>query len=58
MGFLRSHWYDMGLGLAVVTAVFLLVARPEGVSLLLWISLISLFLHQAEEYRFPGTFTE
>lgn len=56
MGFLRSHWYDVGIGLAVVTGAALVAFRPHGLSLLLWISLISLFLHQAEEYRLPGTF--
>ena len=54
--FLRSHWFDLGLGLAVVTAGGVLLFRPGGLSLLLWLSLISLFLHQAEEYRYPGYF--
>ena len=56
MNFLRLHWYDIGLVLAVVTGAVLLTTHPQGLSLILWISLISLFLHQAEEYRFPGTF--
>lgn len=56
MSFLRLHWYDIGLVLAVVTGVMLIAFPPEGLSLLLWLSLISLFIHQAEEYRFPGTF--
>ncbi|MBS0393677.1 MAG: HXXEE domain-containing protein [Proteobacteria bacterium] len=56
MELLRKHWFDLGLGLAVVVAGFILVAHPRGLSLLLWLSLISLFLHQFEEYRFPGYF--
>lgn len=56
MDFLRSHWYDIGVGFAVVAGAALIVFPPHGLSLLLWISLISLFLHQAEEYRVPGTF--
>lgn len=56
MSFLRMHWYDIGIVLAVVTGAVLLATHPQGLSLILWISLISLFLHQAEEYRFPGTF--
>jgi hypothetical protein len=56
MNFLRLHWYDLGLGLAFATGAALLVVRPTGLSLLLWISLISLFLHQFEEYRWPGNF--
>ena len=56
MNFLRSHWYDLGLGLAVLVGAALLAFHPHGVSLILWISLASLFVHQFEEYRFPGTF--
>ncbi len=56
MNFLRSHWYDLGAGFAVVIGIALLAFQPHGVSLVLWISLISLLLHQFEEYRFPGTF--
>ena len=56
MNFLRWHWFDIGLVLAVGIGVFLLIARPTGLSLLLWLSLITLFLHQFEEYRYPGYF--
>ena len=56
MSFFRRHWFDIGLGLAVATGVVLAIVPPHGLSLLLWISLISLFVHQAEEYRYPGTF--
>jgi len=56
MKFLRSHWYDLGLGFAAVIGAALLTFHPRGLSLVLWISLASLLLHQFEEYRFPGTF--
>ncbi len=56
MELLRNHWFDLGLGLAVLTGGFILVAHPQGLALLLWLSLLSLFLHQFEEYRYPGYF--
>ena len=56
MTFLRMHWFDLGLGLAGLVAVYTLIAHPTGLALLLWLSLITLFLHQFEEYRYPGYF--
>ncbi len=56
MHFLRLHWFDLGLVLAAVVGAFLLVTHPTGLALLLWLSLITLFLHQFEEYRYPGYF--
>ncbi len=56
MNFLRLHWFDVGVGLAVVTGVVMLITRPTGLALLLWLSLITLFVHQFEEYRYPGYF--
>jgi hypothetical protein len=56
MNFLRLHWFDLGLGLAALTGGFLLITRPTGLALLLWLSLITLFIHQFEEYRYPGYF--
>ncbi len=56
MHFLRLHWFDVGLVLAILTGASLLITHPTGLSLLLWLSLIALFLHQFEEYRFPGYF--
>ena len=56
MTFMRQHWFDVGLGLAFLTGGGVLLFRPGGLALLLWLSLITLFLHQAEEYRWPGYF--
>jgi hypothetical protein len=57
MDLLRNRWPDLGGLLAAVVAIGLFLAH--GLSpyrQLLWVSLITLFLHQLEEYRFPGTF--
>jgi hypothetical protein len=56
MSFLRRHWFDVGLGLAAIVGLFLILHPMTTLSLLYWLSLISLFLHQFEEYRFPGHF--
>lgn len=56
MNFLRLHWFDVGLALALIVLGFLLIANQSALALLLWINLLALFLHQAEEYRYPGYF--
>ena len=56
MNFMRLHWFDVGLVLAFVTGIAVLSTNVTPLSLVLWLSLISLFLHQFEEYRYPGYF--
>lgn len=58
MYFIRNHWYDIGGILGITTLVFLSISFSElsQYQILMWFSLASLFLHQVEEYRFPGTF--
>lgn len=58
MDFLRKHWYDLGGIFAIVTAMGIYCFYPgmTGYQLLMWLSLVSLFLHQLEEYRIAGTF--
>ncbi len=56
MNFMRLHWFDMGLALAFVTGGIVFLNKLNPLSLLLWLSLIALFLHQFEEYRYPGYF--
>jgi hypothetical protein len=56
MDFMRLHWFDVGIVFALITGSFVLLNKLNPVSLLLWLSLISLFLHQFEEYRYPGYF--
>ena len=56
MNVLRQHWFDIGVGLALLVGAFLFTNRLSPLAWLLWVSLISLFLHQLEEYRYPGYF--
>jgi len=58
MDFLRKHWYDLAGVFALVTLAILGIyhARLTNYQLLMWLSLISLFFHQMEEYRIVGTF--
>ncbi len=56
MNFLRQHWFDLGIAFAFSAGIFLVFHPLSPISFLLWISLISLFLHQFEEYRYPGYF--
>lgn len=53
---LRYHWFDLAIVLVIGLAVGLFVMQPAGMTLLLWLSLGSLFLHQVEEWRYPGYF--
>ena len=57
MNFIRKHWYDAAGVLAIGFALFLYQAdNLTPYDYLVWCSLISLFLHQMEEYRVVGTF--
>jgi hypothetical protein len=56
MNFLRRHWFDVGLAYAAVVGVGILVTHQRGLALLLWLSLITLFLHQCDEYLSSGYF--
>ena len=56
MNFMRLHWFDVGIAFAFVTGGIVFLGNLAPLSLLLWLSLISLFLHQFEEYRYPGYF--
>jgi len=55
---LRKHWYDLGgiLSVIVLIYVFLNATSLSNYKLLMWLSLVSLFFHQMEEYRIAGTF--
>lgn len=52
----RLHWFDFGIILAVLLSIGLIITRPQGMELLMWLSFGSLLLHQTEEWRFPGYF--
>jgi len=58
MNAFRNHWYQAGLGLAILLTLALVLwhDRLSDFRLILCISLITLFLHQFEEYQWPGTF--
>lgn len=56
MNWLRQHWFELGLGLALAASIYLCVTPLSPVALALWLNLIALFLHQFEEYRYPGYF--
>jgi hypothetical protein len=56
MNFIRRHWYDLGLGLALITLTLQAFLRIEGLQLILLLNLVVLFVHQFEEYHWPGGF--
>ena len=56
MNFVRRHWYDIGVGLALIALTWQVFARFEGLRLILLLNLVVLFLHQYEEYHWPGGF--
>lgn len=56
MNYLRYHWFDLAIALAIALSIGLYIIQPSGMTLVLWLSLGSLFLHQIEEWRFPGYF--
>ena len=56
MNILRRHWFDLGMVLALGIIFYLGLNHLDTLTLLLWINLLSLFIHQFEEYRYPGGF--
>jgi Protein of unknown function with HXXEE motif len=56
MKFIRRHWYDLGLGFALMTLTLQALLRIEGLQLILLLNLVVLFVHQFEEYHWPGGF--
>lgn len=58
MNFLRKHWYDIALGLALIVLISVSIfnSKLTHYQHLMWLSLVSLFLHQTEEYKVVGTF--
>lgn len=56
MNYLRYHWFDLAIVLTIFLLIGLCITQPSGMSLLLWLSLGTLFLHQIEEWRYPGYF--
>lgn len=57
MKFFRKHWYDIaGLFAVFALAYLYFVKNLTQYEMIMWLSLVSLFCHQMEEYRIAGTF--
>jgi Protein of unknown function with HXXEE motif len=58
MLFLRKKWFDIGfvLSILILSFLWLFKVRLYSLTFLLWLNVITLLLHQFEEYRFPGYF--
>lgn len=58
MNLLRNNWYDFGALLSIIVSIYIFKSHINLTSYqtLMWLSLVSLFLHQFEEYRIAGTF--
>jgi hypothetical protein len=58
MNFLRNHWYDLGSVFAGVIIIYIFEYHHSltNYQCIMWVSLMSLFFHQLEEYRIVGTF--
>ena len=56
VAYFRQHWYQVGGALAVLMLPGLLLWHEHlsGFRFLLCVSLLTLFVHQFEEYQFPG----
>jgi hypothetical protein len=56
MKFMRNHWYDLGLIPVAAAAICLILgwSAMDTLQKLALINFIIIFLHQFEEYRFPG----
>jgi hypothetical protein len=54
----ERHWFDVGAVLGIALAIWLVIAGSgmDTITLILWISLLTLFAHQVEEWRWPGWF--
>lgn len=56
MNFLRLHWFDFGIVVGILASGYVRLEQFTELELVLWLNLIALFLHQFEEYRYPGYF--
>ena len=58
MDLLRKNWYDLGAFLSVLVSIYIFLSHRNltNYQTLMWLSLVSLFLHQSEKYRIAGTF--
>ena len=58
MRYAERHWFDVGVVLGLALAIWLIItgSTMDTITLILWISLLTLFAHQVEEWRWPGWF--
>jgi len=58
MNFLRKHWYDLGGVFSIVVLIYILRKHTSltNYQLIMWVSVVTLFFHQLEEYCIIGTF--
>lgn len=58
MNLLRKKWYDLGALFAIIVSVYISInlSYMTNYQILMYLSLVSLFLHQLEEYCIVGTF--
>lgn len=58
MRFMERHWFDVGgiAGIALAVVLVVIGSSLSTLSLILWVSLLTLFAHQVEEWRWPGWF--
>lgn len=56
MDLLRKNWYDLGAFHPVIVSIYIFLSHSNftNYKTLMWLSLVSLFLHQLEEYRVAG----
>ena len=53
---LVNSWYNVSLGLAVVSVLIAIFVAEDTIQKILWASIAILFLHFFEEFGFPGGF--
>lgn len=58
MLFLYKHWPDLGGCLAVIDLIIVAICWNNlmGYQIFICLNLVTLFLHQLEEYRLPDNF--
>ena len=54
MRFIRRHWYNLGLPLAVIGVGWAFLGSLRVVQIILMLNFVVLLLHQFEEYGRPG----
>jgi len=56
MKFFRRHWYNIGLAVAIIAAIFLALqwGCMSILQRVLLLNFIAILIHQFEEYGFPG----